>query len=90
MIKLYNRDADAVAAVMRLVVAFRRANIGQTLPDTAEALRHWDDLSDVEADPDKRRVRLDARLESIVAAIDEQLPKERCMPSPPVNLGTGP
>ena len=72
MIKLYNRDADAVAAVLRLVVAFRRANIGQTLPDTVEALRQWT-LKDIdEADPMKKAALIDARLESIVAEVKEQ------------------
>ncbi len=72
MAVVISRDAAVVAAVLRLVVALRRANIGETYPDAAEALRIWN-LSDiVEADRDKRRELVDARLESIVAAIEEQ------------------
>jgi hypothetical protein len=86
MIRLYDRDADAVAAILRLVVAFRRANISETLPDAAEALRHWDLTDIVEAEPKTKPGLIDARLKSIIDAIEEQLPEERRTSSPPVNL----
>jgi len=73
MIQLYDRDAAAGAVVLTLVVALRRADIGQLYPHAAEALRGWDSSDVVEADVIKKRALIDARLESIVAAIEEQL-----------------
>jgi hypothetical protein len=72
MVRLYDRDAALVAAVLPLVVALRRASVGDKYGQAAEALRNLRTTEIREGDPLHKRALIDAWLESIVAAIKDQ------------------
>lgn len=71
MIQLYDRDAAVVAAVLRLVANLVRAHVDE-FGEAAEALHHFAPADLADMDRATRREPVIARLNSIVAAIDEQ------------------
>jgi hypothetical protein len=71
MIQLYDRDAAVVGDVLPLVAALCQARPGPEYAVAAEALHTWS-LEGVEGAPETKREVLTARLNSIVAAIEEQ------------------
>jgi hypothetical protein len=74
MIQLYDRDGAAVADLLTRLVEFRRArDLSQALSDAYDQLRAWTPTDIVETDTETKRELVNARIESIVAALNEQL-----------------
>jgi hypothetical protein len=93
MVTLYERDAIVVRDGLNHLADFFKGDPDRP-KDATPLLRWMDELSRASnsgtaADhPSQRGNLAAARLASIVAAIEEQLPKERRVPSPPANLGS--
>jgi hypothetical protein len=73
MVTLYKRDAAVVAAILPLVVALRRARIGDEYGEAVGAVKNWEPPNLRPDDRETKSARIDDWLESIVSAIKDQL-----------------